>query len=322
MIYRRKLLLSVTLILLGYLAWVLLSDLDAVLAAVQSVGIAGILIICLFSLVNYGLRFLRWQWYLNRLGSSVPLGNSLTYYLAGFALTTTPGKAGEAVRSLYLRGHGVSYHASLAALFAERIADVLAVTAIAAAGLSVFSELLAPALMLLLLAVALIFLLNSGWMHELLGTWLGPRLSKRFAAAVNHGLELMNNSRQLLGFEALLPGIAIGIAAWGAEAWAFAYLIDLLGYDLPYYLCAAIYAIAMLAGAASFMPGGLGGAEAAMAVMLKFQGFSAADAVAATLICRMCTLWLAVGIGALAMLVAPPERVRSAINLLDESGNS
>lgn len=113
MIYRRKLLLSVTLILLGYLAWVLLSDLDAVLAAVQSVGIAGILIICLFSLVNYGLRFLRWQWYLNRLGSSVPLGNSLTYYLAGFALTTTPGKAGEAVRSLYLRGHGVSYHASL-----------------------------------------------------------------------------------------------------------------------------------------------------------------------------------------------------------------
>lgn len=109
---------------------------------------------------------------------------------------------------------------------------------------------------------------------------------------------------------------------WGAEAWAFAYRVDLLGYDLPYYLSAAIYAIAMLTGAASFMPGGVGGAEAAMAVMLKFQGFSAADAVAATLICRMCTLWLAVGIGALAMLVAAPERGRGAIDTLDDPGNS
>lgn len=218
MTYRRKLLPFVTLILLGYLAWASLSDFDAVVSAVQTVGFGGILIICLFSLMNYGLRFLRWQWYLNRLGASVPPGNSLTYYLAGFALTTTPGKAGEAVRSLYLKDHGVSYHASLAALFAEHIADILAVTAIAAAGLTVFSDLLAPALILLLLAVALIFLLNSAWMHEWLDTWLVPRLSKRVAAALNHGLELMDNSRQLLGFEALLPGIVIGIAALGSRS--------------------------------------------------------------------------------------------------------
>ncbi len=322
MIYRRKLLVSVVLILFGYLAWALLSDFDAVAAAVKTVGFGGVGIICLFSLVNYGLRFLRWQWYLNRLGASVALGKSLTYYLAGFALTTTPGKAGEAIRSLYLKGHGVSYHASFAALFAERIADVVAVAAIAAAGLTVFSDLLGPTLILLLLALALIFLLNNVWMHEWLDARVRPRLSDRFATALRHGLELKGNSRHLLGFEGLLLGLVIGIAAWGAEAWAFAYLVGLLGYDLPVYLSAAIYAIAMLAGAASFMPGGVGGAEAAMAVMLKFQGFSAADAVAATLICRICTLWLAVGIGALAMLVAAPERGRSAIGLLDEPGDS
>ena len=51
--------------------------------------------------------------------------------LAGFTLTVTPGKAGEAVRSLYLHQYGVSYAQSLAALFVERLLDVLAMSLLA-----------------------------------------------------------------------------------------------------------------------------------------------------------------------------------------------
>ena len=75
-------------------------------------------------LLGYGLRFLRWQVYLNALRHPLPWRPSLKIYLAGFALTTTPGKAGEALRGVLLKRWDVPYAHSFAALFSERLADL------------------------------------------------------------------------------------------------------------------------------------------------------------------------------------------------------
>jgi uncharacterized protein (TIRG00374 family) len=58
-----------------------------------------------------------------------------------------------------------------------------------------------------------------------------------------------------------------------------------------------------LAGALSFLPGGLGGAEAVMGVMLVAFGADGAAAVAITLLCRIATLWFAVALGGIAVAV-------------------
>jgi uncharacterized protein (TIRG00374 family) len=60
---------------------------------------------------------------------------------------------------------------------------------------------------------------------------------------------------------------------------------------------ASAYAVAIIAGALSFLPGGLGSTEAVMAALLMAHGFSAPLAILLTLICRLLTLWLAVVIG-------------------------
>jgi uncharacterized protein (TIRG00374 family) len=70
-----------------------------------------------------------------------------------------------------------------------------------------------------------------------------------------------------------------------------------MGDPLPLALAMSIYATSMLAGALSFMPGGLGGAEAVMVALLVWQGMDTGTAVAATLIIRLTTLWFAVVIG-------------------------
>ena len=54
----------------------------------------------------------------------------------------------------------------------------------------------------------------------------------------------------------------------------------------------------MLAGALSFMPGGLGSAEAVMVGLLVSDGVGLPDSIAATVLLRLVTLWLAVGLGA------------------------
>ncbi len=59
--------------------------------------------------------------------------------------------------------------------------------------------------------------------------------------------------------------------------------------------------IVFLFFALSFMPGGLGGAEAVMVALLMWKGVPSADAIAATVLIRLTTLWFAVGIGAVCM---------------------
>ena len=65
----------------------------------------------------------------------------------------------------------------------------------------------------------------------------------------------------------------------------------------------SVYALAMLAGALSFLPGGLGGAEAVMVAALTLKGVDQPSAVAATIIIRLATLWFAVALGLLALML-------------------
>ena len=62
-----------------------------------------------------------------------------------------------------------------------------------------------------------------------------------------------------------------------------------------------IYALSMLIGAVSFLPGGIGGAEVSMGFMLITAGIGEQMSVVATLICRIATLWFAVLLGLLAI---------------------
>jgi uncharacterized protein (TIRG00374 family) len=74
-------------------------------------------------------------------------------------------------------------------------------------------------------------------------------------------------------------------------------LLVWLDFDLDVLQAIGIYGISMLAGAISFLPGGLGGAEAAMMALLTAGGATIATAALATVICRVVTLWFAVFIG-------------------------
>ncbi|RMN59810.1 hypothetical protein ALQ56_200272 [Pseudomonas syringae pv. papulans] len=88
-------------------------------------------------------------------------------------------------------------------------------------------------------------------------------------------------------------------------------MLGWMGAQIPLTFAVFTYALAMLAGALSFMPGGLGSAEAVMVRLLMFKGMPGADAIAATLLIRLATLWFVVAIGAVMLSrfnAAPPGR--------------
>lgn len=296
----RAVVASVVFSALAYLAFSLWGGWREVIDAAVRVGVGGIAAALAMSLVNYGLRFVRWQCYLNALGHRIPTGESLRIYLAGFALTTTPGKAGEMLRSVLLRRHDVPYRHGFAAFFSERLSDLLAIVVLALFGLAIYPA--ATALTAFGLVAVLGALVCIGQRRALI-TLLRRmrRKAGRLARGSSHFLRMLLDAHRCHRPGILALATALSVVAWSAEALAFWWLLGWLGVDAGIEFAAFAYAIAMLSGALSFLPGGLGGTEAVMIGLLVWQGAPTPDAVAATVLIRLATLWFAVAIGAITL---------------------
>ena len=296
--HRRALTLSIGLAALLYLGFVLFADRAAVFAALRRVGLPVLLAIFSLSLLNYLLRFWRWQRYIAAFGHVLPWWRHWLYYLAGFILTVTPGKAGEAVRSLYLHGHGVSYAQSLAALFVERLLDVLAMSLLALLILLARPDYAWLVVVAWVLTLALGWLVTRAWLPQRLRDWgHGHRYGYQFERLAR----LLDSAAALMRPGWFLFGLGLGVLSWGLEGLSLYLIAQEVGVGISLATGIGIYAIAVLAGALSFLPGGLGGAEAVMGVLLVAFGADGAAAIAITLLCRIATLWFAVALGGVAV---------------------
>lgn len=152
--------LVAALALLAYLALGLTGGWAATLEALRRLGTGQWSLLIGLSLLNYALRFFRWHRYLLSLGAHVPVRDDLLIYVAGFAFTVTPGKAGEALRSMYLRAFGIPWSPGLATLTAERILDLAAVGLLAGLALASFAAYVLPALALSAAVAAGLFLIT------------------------------------------------------------------------------------------------------------------------------------------------------------------
>ena len=82
----------------------------------------------LMVLGSFLLRYQRWYYMLRTQGHQVPWREGLRAYIAGFAFTASPGKAGELLRIRYFGDLNVPAHTVLATFIAERALDLLIIT--------------------------------------------------------------------------------------------------------------------------------------------------------------------------------------------------
>ncbi len=253
----------------------------------------------LLSGVNYGLRFWRWHLYLRRLGIAVPAGESAAVFFGTFLMVVTPGKVGEAFKAGLLRQRRrAPLSLGLPVLAAERLFDLLAILLLALGGLltwqgpaSRFQGGLAAAALI----AAVPFALRSRRLRRRLLRWL-ERLASRMAGRLNLAQALEATGR-LLDLRVSAVSLLLSLVAWAAEALELYIVCRALGAPIGLTAGLFIYATGTVAGSLSFLPGGLGGTEAVMFWLLDATGVPADAAVAATLIVRAATLWLAVLVG-------------------------
>lgn len=287
--------------IVGYGVLAEVSGIGNLSSALTELGLSNTVIIAALSLLNYAFRTLRWQFYLTRLRYRLAAGTNALCYMSGFAFTLTPGKAGEAGRGIHLKAYGVDYQATVAALLVERFMDLVAVLALAIAAMAVlpgFRWLIVGAVAVtLVIAVAMFALSRTRPLGEpqASGKWW-----QRASSRVRQTLQLI---APLLTTGTLLVGVLLSLTAWGSEAFGFYWLCVKLGVHIPLLTATGIYSASLLAGALSFLPGGLGTTEATMAgLLIGVGGASKGGAIGITLICRVLTLWLAIFLGILCNL--------------------
>jgi uncharacterized protein (TIRG00374 family) len=258
------------------------------------------------ALGNYAIRWLRWALYLRRQAVRVPARASALVFGAGLSLSITPGKLGELIKSYLLREmHGVPAIRTAPIVVAERVSDLIALLVLAVAGVVVYG-------IATTVAAAAGALIAAGLV---LLAW--PRPTRALIDAVTHAARLRRFRAPLHDMYAGLAALcrpatlaaatALAVPAWLCECIGFALIVNAFpGAHVALGLAMVIYAGTTIAGALSFLPGGLGVTEGAMVVWLV-RGATRLDhsaAVDATLLTRLATLWFAVGLGLICLAVA------------------
>jgi len=267
------------------------------------------------SALHYGCRFMRWRGFLGALGVGVPVGPSVTIYMAGFVPGFAVGKAGELVRGVYLRPYGLRYTGSAAAVLADRLHDVVSVGLLACLVLGLLTDQQAWAWSAVAFCLLLLLVVRSRWV----GIGLARLSGGRWALHAQDGL---TDLRRLLSGRQLIWGLWWSLLAWCAQGLCLWVSLRAVGATMGGLHAVGVYSVGILAGAVSFIPGGFGATEAAMVWLLGKQGIDTSVALAAALVARGVPQWVGLAGAALAMLrlgtePAPPfERAPADIAAL------
>jgi uncharacterized protein (TIRG00374 family) len=300
--------------LIGFAALAAFGDLHQLGDRLGDFAWSGFAACLALALGNYVIRFLRWQLYLSRADIRIPVGASAIVFGSGLSLAITPAKLGELVKSYLLRElHGVPVTRSAPIVVAERVTDLLALLIVAVIGVAAYG--VAPMVAIGATVVVSGLLVVLAWpalANALIAVLTRPRPLARLRTPLQ---DTYANLATLCQPRVLVVATSLAVPAWLCECIGFSIVIDsFAATHCSVGLAMVIYAATTIAGALSFLPGGLGVTEGAMTLLLVRSAahLDESTATAATLLTRFATLWFAVVLG-LAFLAVARRRLRARV---------
>jgi len=291
-----KLILIFIVAVLVFLGLAVYGDFEEVSQIVMDYPKHYFLIALILALVNYGVRFVRWAYYLKVLGVNIQLSTSLLVFFTGLALSVTPGKLGEFFKCYLLRQKaGMPVARSVAVVIMERLTDLVSVLIVGLTGLG-----LIPIPVLGICCFVAVCLVIFSMIFK---SSVGSLLSRLpFVARWKQQIDSSRSAFDaLLKVRVLLIATLLGVVAWASEGIALHFILKGLGSDNSVWLSMPIYAWATIVGGISAVPGGLVGTEISMLAFLVNIGLAKGEAASAVLLIRFATLWFAVLLGIVAI---------------------
>lgn len=280
----------------------LVGDGAAVIDAIG--GLEGWRIGAVFGLVtvSYGVRFLKWEYYLRGLDVDVPPKTSLLVFVCGLMMVVTPGKAGEVWKAWFLRNlRDVPVNRTASVVGAERVTDLLALAAFAFLGLLVYDRSSTTLIGVTVLFLGGLALLQ--WRTACLSFLESLESAPLLGSYANEIRDFYEHAYALFRPKPLTIAMGISLVAWSLEGVALWLVLGGFVPEASLLLALFVVGLGSVIGAASLLPGGLGAAEASMVGLLVVFGYSQTIAVSSTLVFRAGTLWYGAVLGTLVFVL-------------------
>lgn len=286
-------------------ALVVVSDGREVVRALGGFDLLTLVWMLLLAASGFLVRSVRWGALMRVAGHPVSLRDALYLQLSGQAMTLTPGRVGEVVKPWLAREiAGMRMTRGVTLVFAERVADLIAVWVLALGGLAALGGATWAIVLGITVVVGGTVLAGSSWFHGLALRLVRSReRARRHEASAEAITDALGHA---LHWRVLVWSVPASIVAWGLEGVGFALCLQAFGFEEIGALAGvSVYAVATIAGAFSFLPGGIGLTEVSMAGILVAAGMPAAAASGATIVTRVATLWWGVLLGWTALSSRP-----------------
>ncbi|MFX0044349.1 MAG: lysylphosphatidylglycerol synthase transmembrane domain-containing protein [Candidatus Hermodarchaeota archaeon] len=328
-----KLVALVLIAMIVYLVFAFISDFERVATAISTIEWWVLPTMMMLSLLNYVFRYVKWQYYLHRIDVKLSHPDSFGVFLAGFTLTVSPGKIGEAIKGYFINEiDGTPIAKTVPVVVAERITDLLAMVLLAMIGFAIGftgDQLITVLILGGIVLAGAIFLGQPRFYNFFLQkvTSFGPL--KRF----QDSSEMIEDTlAKTLSPRPMVLASAVSIPGWFMECIELWLLLSILaGAGLPSLTVASlmlllsatfIHSTASVIGALVFTPGGLVGYEVTAGILIPaLVAVSTGIAAAAVILIRFVTLWFSVIIGfvALGVITRRRQTKKSVSNLSREN---
>ena len=224
--------------------------------------------------------------------------------MSGFALSVTPGKVGELLKSQLLKEKfDLPIKISAPVILIERFYNAIGIIIISIFGILVFDFSGIIILITTCLLILIFFILRSERLFHI----FIQKISKisflsKFSNSFMNSYDVIKESTRPKIF--IISSILSAIY-WIFESIAVYFILKSFGIDLlSIFDVIPTYATSIILGVASFIPAGLGVSESTLIGLLSLQGLTISTAVSLTIFIRLLTLWYSVFIGFIALKIS------------------
>ena len=284
-----------------YFIFLVISDLGEVYAQLNKMDTSYLPIILLLIPLCWIVLFTRWNLLLKNSNIHVPVKDNLKIYLSGFALSITPGKVGELIKSQLLKNKfGIPREKTAPIVLVEQLYNIIGIIGVSILGLWYFELGAHIILIAASLLVILLILISSKRLFDKFLTLLSRiKFLSKYTSSFSNSYDVLRKSTR--GWIVVYAS-ALSIAFWLIES-VIAYFV-LLSFGVNHIEFLSVittYTSSIILGVASFLPLGIGVVEGSLAGFFTLQGVDVSIALTLVIFIRIFTRWIAVSVGFIAL---------------------
>ena len=296
-----------------YIAFLILSDLNVISSKILEMDIQFLPYILLLAPLSWFVLFFRWHILLKNSQIIIPKKENFKIYMTGFAMSATPGKVGELIKSQLLHTkYGTPRKKTIAIILAEQFYNLIGILFISLLGLFYFDFSIYVVFFTGgLLSFSVILLSSEKLFKKFINLISKNKFLKKYTPSFFDSYITLKKS---IRGKVFVTSSLLSISFWLIES--LVVYIVFLSFEIKnfeFLQLATTYTTSIIIGVASFLPMGIGVVEGSLAGFFSYQGIELSLALTLVIFIRIFTRWYGVIVGFIFMKIMGGFSINSSM---------